>query len=428
MKKTLLSYAVSRAMFNSAVKGSKAQGKPGDGKDFKPVLRFTVCSDSHIQKPGDGRCKLVEQVINFGYKTAEADPYYKSLDAAVFVGDLTDNGTEEQFNAFFDTARGVLKDETELLAITARNHDGWALKKAAVPLFEKLYGDNADSHKVINGYHFIGISTSRYKNERYGKYQKKWLREELAKAAADAPGKPIFVYHHEHVLSTVYGSYDYEGWGVPHFRSIMNKYPQIVHFSGHSHYPLNDPRSVWQKQFTAIGTGGLAYEEVTVGRDRSLHPEGFSKAAQGWVAEVDADNRLRLRGFEVMTGEWLCEYVIDDVTDPKKFAYTPAQQRSRASAPKFPEGADLTVTENGNEYTVIAPAAESGEGDIVFLYRLFVEDGGKTVHTEYKVNNYCSSSPMEKAEFKFSAPKGATVRIAAEDAYGIQSEFLSHKI
>ena len=428
MKKTLLSYVMSRAMFNSAVKKSKAVGKPGDGRDFKPVLRFTVCSDSHIQKPGDDRCELVERVISFGYKTAEEDKNHKTLDAAVFVGDLTDNGTEEQFNAFFDTARNVLKGETKLLAVSARNHDGYALKKAAIPLFEKLSGQDADSHTVINGYHFIGISTSRYKNERYGKYQKKWLREELAKAAAEAPGKPVFVYHHEHVFSTVYGSYDYEGWGVPHFRSIMNKYPQIVHFSGHSHYPLNDPRSIWQKQFTAVGTGGLAYEEVTVGRDRSQHPAGFKEAAQGWIAEVDANNRVRLRGFDAVTGDWLCEYVIDDVTDPKKFAFTPAQQRSRASAPVFPEGAALTVTENGNEYTVTAPAAKSGAGDVVFLYRLYVENGGKTVHTEYIVNNYCSSRPMETVEFRFNAAKGSTVSVAAEDAYGMQSKKLSVKI
>ena len=413
-------------MFNSAVKRSKAHGAPGDGRNFAPVLRFAVCSDAHIQKPGDLRCQRMEQVINFGYKTAQEDPFYKALDGVMVVGDLTDNGTEEQFHAFFDTVRGAFKGETKLLAIVARNHDGYTLKKAAVPLYEKLSGSNSDSHVVINGYHFIGISTSRYKNERYGKYQKKWLREQLAEAAADCPEKPIFVYHHEHVFSTVYGSYDYEGWGVPHFRSIMNKYPQIVHFSGHSHYPLNDPRSVWQKQFTAIGTGGLAYEEVTVGRDRTLHPEGFAQAAQGWIVEADANNRLRLRGFDVATGEWLCEYVMDDVVNPKNFAYTPAQQRSRSSAPKFPEGSALTAVKNEDGYTVTAPAAVSTDGNIVFLYRLYVEDGkGKILHSEYVVNDYCNSRPRETVEFKINATAGSVVKAAAENAYGMQSEKLS---
>ena len=86
-----------------------------------------------------------------------------------------------------------------------------------------------------------------------------WAKEELKKAAEDDPTKPIFVQQHYHITNTVYGS---DLWGTDVFTSILNKYPQVIDFSGHSHYPINDPRSIWQGRFTALGCGTLAYFEL----------------------------------------------------------------------------------------------------------------------------------------------------------------------
>ena len=36
---------------------------------------------------------------------------------------------------------------------------------------------------------------------------------------------------------------------------VLAKYPQVVTFSGHLHFPLNDPRSIWQASFTSFGCG-----------------------------------------------------------------------------------------------------------------------------------------------------------------------------
>ena len=84
-------------------------------------------------------------------------------------------------------------------------------------------------------------------------------------AAVEAdPEKPVFVFQHEHVRDTVYGSSKSDGWGLETFTEVLSKYPQVVHISGHSHFPANDPRAIWQGNFTAVNDGGLGYFELAV--------------------------------------------------------------------------------------------------------------------------------------------------------------------
>ena len=64
---------------------------------------------------------------------------------------------------------------------------------------------------------------------------------------------------HHAVKGTVYGS---ELWYTNDLDGILEEYEQVVHFSGHSHFPINDPRSIWQGDFTALNTGTLSYAEM----------------------------------------------------------------------------------------------------------------------------------------------------------------------
>ena len=42
----------------------------------------------------------------------------------------------------------------------------------------------------------------------------------------------------------------------------VKPYSNIINFSGHSHFPIIDERSIWQKEFTAIQTGSTSYVEL----------------------------------------------------------------------------------------------------------------------------------------------------------------------
>lgn len=420
------------SLFPGNVKEIREQPK---AEDFVPVMRFMICSDTHINSADDSKRERLANAIGIAYEIAESDPSYTKLDAFSVVGDCTNNGTVEQFDAFEETVKGALKDETKFLAIVANNHDSWDNGKKSLEFINNITGLGSDYHVVINGYHFIGISASKYEGVRYGLYQRRWLREQLKQAAADDPSKPIFVCHHEHVKYTVYGSSQYEGWGVPHFRDILNQYPQIVHFSGHSHYPLNDPRSIWQGQFTAVGTGAMAYMEITVDRDRSLHPTydedysselNYDKHAQFWIVDVDANNSVRLRGYDALNGDLLVEHFIKDPADKSSFAYTPYNQEAHTEAPVFPEGASIRAEKEDGGYKLTAPAAENPDGRVTFVYRYKVLDEKGVKRSDgYLANNYWVKNPLDTVILHVKGQPGWTVEIRAENVYGAQSEPLT---
>ncbi len=402
---------------------------PDDNSGFVPVIRFAAMSDTHIQFLADKKIGRIQKALSLAYSDARKDENYNQLDAAIFAGDLTDNGRRDQFIAFQSALDSALKDETQPLAVVAKSHDGNTLDKESLSYYKKLTGLDTDFHYIIKGFHFIGLSASATKGDHYSEYQRVWLKEQLAQAAADGPQKPIFLVHHEHMMDTVYGSSEFDGWGMSYFKDIISQYPQIIDFSGHSHYPLNDPRSIWQGEFTAVGTGAIYYAELTVDSDRTVHPEGNRKIAQMWITEVDSSNTVRLRGFDALSGSLLCEYYLNDIADASKRQYTPALQEKRAGAPAFESGAALKIKKSFGKYKVTVPAAKSTDDYKVFLYRIFVYDkDGNEVHTEYIVNNYWVNDDFDSVTFKIKAEKGFTIKVTAENSYGMPSQALTSEL
>lgn len=398
---------------------------------FSPVLRFMVCSDTHIHGLDDTlRRDRIAKALDFCYGEAEKDANHSTLDAVLVAGDVTNDGYDEQFASFEEVVQQSLRDETDLLAIVARNHDGYQGKKCRDKI-SKITGNDADYHVVIGGCHFIGISTSSLEALRYDLRQRIQLKQQLDEAVKDDPTKPIFVIHHEHVRNTVYGSSNFEGWGVNHFSAILKEYPQIVDFSGHSHYPINDPRSIWQGAFTAVGTGSISYMEVTVDKDRTLHPDTYDQSAQAWLVEVDAANRIRLRGFDVNDGVYLCEYLIENVADPSTYVYTPENQKDKSSAPAFSPAARLAVAKKGDQYVVTCPKADSTDGRPIELYRIRVQnENGKEVFSKYIVNNYWLPADkwLDSVDFEIDAKPGYQVSVVAENVYDMASQPLTATI
>ena len=403
---------------------------PDYEKDFVPEIRFEVMSDTHIKMINDSHSSRLQKAVNFAYDYSSKNPYYNKLDAVIIAGDLTNNGTIGQFVGFSAALKTALRVDTKFLGVIAQNHDGYALGKLSQSLFKTVTGNDSDYHTVINGYHFIGLSASKKIGSQYDSQQKEWLKAELDKAIADNPDKPVFVTHHEHSANTVYGSSDFDGWGLEYFRDILNDYPQVVDFSGHSHYPANDPRSIWQGEFTAVGTGAIAYMELTVDNDRKVHPEDNENGAQAWIAEVDKNNRVRLTCIDVLRGEYLCEYIINSPAEINARQYTPEKNEVSSAAPVFDSGASVTAEKIRRGYKFTVPAAKSTDGKIVFLYRINIYDSdGRSIHTDRVVNNYWNADSFGEITFKTnSVPSGSRVEITALNAYYMESEPLVYTV
>lgn len=397
---------------------------PPDTGEFTPVMRFIVTSDSHITTIGDVQTTRLEKMIKLGYRIAENDEKYKQLDAVLVAGDVTDMGTKIAFGSIKAATAPVLKGNTQFLATVSTSHDDRTLGKTSLKLYTDIMGQETDFHRVINGFHFIGVSASKIESEHYSQYQKKWLVEQLDAAVADAPSKPIFVIQHEHISNTVYGSSDFEGWGMPDFADILKEYPQVIDFSGHSHYPINDARSIRQSEYTALGTGGLYYTELTVDDDKTVHPAGYRFVSTFWVVEIDADNRIRLRAVDLLAQQYLCEYILNSPFERK---YTPEQQLMRSKPPVFAKNASIKIRKD----KVSFDAAESADGMPIFIYRAYAVNAqgertpaGKTISKYYRYN--VPDTVKIKLE---NLPEGEyTLEIVAENCYGMQSQPLTVRL
>lgn len=319
--------------------------------DFEPVLRFAVCSDVHLNGDEDQEeAKRFEKLINFMYDYS-AKQEYKNFDALVLVGDIATTGYPEEYAVAKKILKENIKDGTKVLSCCG-NHEYIAYRDVdaseGTRVFEEQMERDDKEHAVINGYHFI---ISSYDEDGKSFTDKaSWINEQIKIAIDDTGDKPVFVFQHPAPFATIYGSIN---WGDPTVSLIYNKYPQVVDFSGHSHYPINDPRSIWQGTYTAFGCGTLSYYETELDYISGNFPYNTEQAAQFYIVEVDKDGNTNVMPYDLITDQFFDNsYYLTDLAD-RNFDYSFIKMKMRDSAPIFADDTEVSTYVNDNGETVL---------------------------------------------------------------------------
>ncbi len=337
---------------------------------FKPVLRFMAVSDVHYKDEHSKEREYMEKALKTAYEISENHETYKNLDAVVVVGDFANSGSQQQMDAFKKTLDDGLKGETQpILLISSHEFHGEGGMEGGIARFKNTFSQALDQHNVIGGFHFISVSSS--KGAGFTDDKVEFVANELKKASEDDPKKPIFFFQHPHLQSTVYGSIL---WGEEDFNREMMNYPQIIDFSGHSHAPINDPRSIHQQYYTSLGTGTLSYFELDeFDKLVGTVPENKSNAAQMTIVEVDADNRVRIYPYDLVTGNFFpTVWEIDTPSDPDSFLYTEEKRYQNAPKIYFDGNEKIEIQVDGNSCTVTFEQAKA-EREYVNGYELRVK-------------------------------------------------------
>ncbi len=404
-----------------------SDGAVGTPDDFTPVVRFVVCSDIHLDGDENQQAaKRFATLFNDMYDYAE-NCEYKKLDAVLVAGDFTGGGAEKEYQMFNKIVDENKKDETQLLAILG-NHEFIDYRDVdatvGYDVYRKYINEDVDTDIVINGYHFIGVSYDDNGSTFSGKT--KWLDERLEKATAEDPDKPVFVYQHPHPALTVYGSVN---WGDLDTRAVLSKYPQVVNFSGHSHYAASDPRSVWQGEFTAVGCGSLSAFMGNLNYiDGDKDAPGNSGGA--WLVEVDANGNVSMRLYDIEKRTFFdnIDYYFTDLSKTSKRTYTWKQQKALDTAPEFPENAAVTSYADENSDTIITfPEAEGyypAEN-----YKIKVTNKLKTVYEETVISEYVRATDDDVSVNLGQLPSGEyKVKIVAYSPYAKKGETIKQTI
>ena len=387
---------------------------PETPADFKPAVRLIVFTDTHNENDS------VADMVDTAYELFDNDALYAGVDGFFGLGDFSSVGGRGDYENFSNTLKEHVRPETTLVNIHG-NHEFKNIPEYH-DLFVEYFGHEPNTVTEVNGFTCIGFSGERGLLEwTFTPDSLKWLKNEIERAEAKANGKPIFVFNHPHPWGTVYGS---TVWGDPELNFVLNGHTNIVDFSGHSHFPFNDPRSINQASYTSVGCGAMARFELDINGIVGQHPNRWEDAAEFVVVEADNDGSVRLRGYDLLSDTFFCEYYIDNVNDRDSFAYTYKNLRAHDEKPRFPQDAAALAKKNENgEWALSFTDAIPSEGYIIHEYKVTIKDeNGKKVFGKNFINDYYIIDGANTADLTLGADvleqgKTYTLTVRAESAY-----------
>ena len=420
---------------------------------FVPTARYVITSDVHIRMTDnnyESHTRLA-QLYQTAYAYSDAQDYNK-LDAIFFVGDITNNGTIEEYTYFFDYVNQNTREGTVARALmgnhesfdTGKTTDKSMKEKAPKRFLEQSGYDVMDTTLTIGGNRFIVLAMDQYKEVKksyYSDEKLEWLKKELDAAVAADSRKPIFLLSHVNASDTVLGSTGKNG--DQKLRELLDQYPQVVYFSGHTHSPLTDARSVWQETFTAINTGSLAFlscaipdfEEQKDGGAQSVDTLGSwdlkvrvgdRNGVMYWIVETDQYDRVRLQIYNMETQSVWGEPFMIDSLNPTDYKYTDARQET-ADKPVFADDAKLTLLGLTHK-TVAVTIPQAISKDVVQSYRVELYQGDKLLQTDYRLacTFYGDATPETiMASFGALEPSTAyTLKVYAVNSWAKESDAL----
>ena len=244
---------------------------------------------------------------------------------------------------------------------------------------------------------------------------------------------------HMNISNTVVGS---QSWGVAELTSTLSKYPQVIDFSGHSHFPMKDPRSIHQGSFTSLGTGTMFYYELGLNgfMTTGLYPTdefgSFAMTASNslsgadfYIVEADALNAVRITGYDLLTKTKICQYGIKNPSDKESFIYT-SKRYEKSMEPFFEK--NHTVDAIVNDDSIILKIKQAYCKDLIESYHIEVYKENELVNKYYTLSGYYLNPMPEKVYVTLYDLESQTkyrIDIYAVTAYGKRnSKPLSYEI
>ena len=408
----------------------------------KPNLRFGAVSDIHVTTPES--CAMFEKALR----------YFKSrdVDAVLVSGDLADWGIRSSLEYVKATWDRVFAGTGVVPLFCTGNHDfeGWrysdmaidmrahghsedeALVKLGLPAeWERIFGEKYAPIRVrtVKGYDFISAEWDSFK-----KFPE-WMAENGTRFKGT---KPFFYFQHPPAKGT---TPDGDGWADKGAAfEALKGFPNAVSFTGHSHRPFNDERSIWQGEFTAFATPSLSYASLPAGhensRDRKIGPNPPAMPAipdrrdlrggQGYVVSVYGERMVVERiDVEEDCVEGAPAWIVPLVGGERPFGL--ATRTAASVAPQFPDGAtlrvDTRITDNRVGKWMVAmncvfPAAIPPKNTRVFDYeiRAVPTDGSKPLVKKFLSPAYSRLAKYEPKTMRFwfdvaEVPQGVDYRL-----------------
>lgn len=385
------------------------------------VLSLGVVSDVHV-KPQWTADKWKSALQQLKAKALENDP--DGLAGVLVAGDLIDNPNNTQLSLFKSTLESELDVKKTPLVYTVGNHDvpsyAWAATMPSdVTYMRNMFGDDyylydkdqdmrtryEARHCVVGDCHIFSVSPNGDQPIVYDPAVVSWLDSQLAAVTSAEPDKYVILITHPMIKNTVYGSrLGEEGgiwssslshyWATDALTPVLKKYPQVIVFGGHLHFPLNDPRSVWQGDFTVFGCGSVRYMAIENGKYEDMSSATVMKDcndfSQGNLLQFDSNGNMRVLRMDFWNKDVIGEPVVSSYPTSDKSHLTKYNHTTRSLANAAPVLSTLDVDVTDGVAT--AKWAAGTDDEFVHHYVLTLRKGGTVVTTKKILADFYKSA------------------------------------
>ena len=385
------------------------------------VLSLGVVSDVHVN-PQWTADKWKSALQQLKAKALENDP--DGLAGVLVAGDLIDNPNNTQLSLFKSTLESELDVKKTPLVYTVGNHDvpsyAWAATMPSdVTYMRNMFGDDyylydkdqdmrtryEARHCVVGDCHIFSVSPNGDQPIVYDPAVVSWLDSQLAAVTSAEPDKYVILITHPMIKNTVYGSrLGEEGgiwssslshyWATDALTPVLKKYPQVIVFGGHLHFPLNDPRSVWQGDFTVFGCGSVRYMAIENGKYEDMSSATVMKDcndfSQGNLLQFDSNGNMRVLRMDFWNKDVIGEPVVSSYPTSDKSHLTKYNHTTRSLANAAPVLSTLDVDVTDGVAT--AKWAAGTDDEFVHHYVLTLRKGGTVVTTKKILADFYKSA------------------------------------
>ena len=396
------------------------------------VLSVAAISDVHIGNGYNSEDKFTAALQQLKAKAAVKDA--DGLDAVMIVGDLINTVNQGQISTLKSLYEAQLDPKKVPMIYTIGNHDmnpgcNWSTSTVSQnSVFHTVLGDDyflTDQdqtmrknfecrHCIVGNYHIVAITPNNANPVLYDANSTTWLDSVLGQITAAEPDKYVMLITHPMIYNTVYGSTLGTYWYTSSLTDIINKYPQVVTFGGHLHFPLNDPRSIWQGGFTAMGCASVSYMAFEGGDYENKASATVLKDAgeysEGLLIQFDANGNMRATRMDFYRNAeigkaWETAAPKSDKSHLDKYNHIALSAAN--TAPSL-STASVSVGEvTGGKASVSVTFAAGTDDEFVHHYSVSIKKGSSAVVTKNYMSDFYRAPQPSQMKTEWTVDMGS---------------------
>ncbi len=395
------------------------------------VLSLAAISDTHIGNEYGSETKFTNALNQLKNRAAEKDP--DGLDAVMIVGDLVNTATPSQITTLKNLYEAVFNPVEVPMIYTIGNHDmnpsySWSASTVTQnAVFHSILGDNyflTDQdqtmrknfecrHCIVGDYHILCITPNGSSPVIYDANSTSWLDKELKAITEEDPYRYVIVLTHPMIYNTVYGSLLGNYWYTETLTPILKKYPQVVTFGGHLHFPINDPRSIWQGEFTSMGCASVSYMAFEGGnyinKKSNTALKDAGEYSEGLLVQLDANGFMRVTRMDFYRSTVIGQpWMIAPPTDDKSHldTYNHIALRAANTAPSLSAMSFDIGEMNNGAATVTAHWAAGTDDEFVHHYSYTLSKDGSNIDSKLVMSDFYRSPQTSMMAGEYSLALG----------------------